>query len=160
MELKKKIKMIAVSVFAIGFITLFIISGFSFREKRRWIMEQLGVALSNKDIELLDELIDSNCEMNTVDGKFRYYFYQRGVIADIWSECENYTVSSYQYFLIDPEIDFWTENHIQNTFRMTIIDEDGREYELGAILTINKMGSFDAKIVKMNAKLTASLYEE
>ncbi len=154
MELKK-IKIIAVSFFAIGFITLFIISGFSFREKRRWIMEQLGVALSNEDIELLDELMDSNCEMNTEDGKLRSYSYQRGVIAGIWSE-ENYTVSSYQYFLIGSEIYFWTENHIQNTFIMTIIDEDGREYELSVILDIEKMGLFDAKIVKLHA----SVYEK
>lgn len=68
--------------------------------------------------------------------------------------------NSLETFLTDPEIYFWTGNLIQNTFRMTIIDEDGREYELGAILGIEKMGLFDAKIVKMNAKLTESLYEE
>lgn len=151
MELKKVIKFI-VSFLVTSFILLFIISGFSFREKRGWIMEQLGAALSNKDIELLDELIASNCEMNTEDGKLRLYSYQRGVIDGIWSE-KTYTVSSYQYFLTDPEIFFWTKDHIQNTFRMTIIDEDGREYELSVILNIKKIGLFDAEIVKITALL-------
>ena len=136
MELKKSV--IIISLLVISLIVLFIISGFSFREKRGWIMEQLGSALSNEDIELLDELIASNCEMNTEDGKIRLYSYQRGVIAGIWSE-KTYTVSSYQYFLTDSEICFWTKDHIQNTFRMTIIDEDGREYELSVILGIKKL---------------------
>ncbi len=148
----KKVMIVIVSFFVVSFISLFIISGFSFREKREWIMEQLGAALSNKDIELLDELIASNCEMNTEDGKLRLYSYQRGVIAGIWSE-KTYTVSSYQYFLTDSEICFWTKDHILNTFRMTIIDEDGREYELSVILGIKKVGLFDAKIVKMSALL-------
>lgn len=150
MELKKVV--IIISFLVISFIALFIIRGFSFREKREWIMEQLGAALSNEDIELLDELMASNCEVNTEDGKLRLYSYQRGVIAGIWSE-KTYTVSSYQYFLTNPEICFWTKDHIQNTFRMTIIDEDGREYELCAILGIKKVGLFDAEIVKISALL-------
>lgn len=152
MELKKVIIGI-VSFFIISFIVLFIISGFSFREKRRWIMEQLGAALSNEDMELLDELIDSNCVMKTEDGELRSYSYQRGVIAGIWSE-KTYIVSSYRYFLTDPEICFWTKDHIQSTFRMTIVDADGREYELCAILGIKKTGFFDAKIVSTSASLS------
>ena len=118
MELKKskKIAKIVIFVLALGIIMLMVISGICFRIKWKWIAEQFGVAISTRDIDLLDELIDPNCEMYTTDNKNRVYsHYQRGVIENLWSE-ETYTVTSYDPHLrrelLDPKIFFWLKNEV------------------------------------------------
>ena len=142
MEKIKKIAKIVIFVLVLGIIMLLVISGICFRMKWEWIAEQFGVAISTRDIGLLDELIDPNCEMYTTDNKNRVYsHYQRGVIENLWSE-ENYSVISYKLHLSrglwNPEIFFWLTNKVWFMVEMTVVDMDGKEYDLSFYLTIKK----------------------
>ena len=160
MELKKNKRLIKIiiSALALGIIALLFISGICFRVKWEWIAEQFVVAVSTRDINLLDELIDPDCEMYTTDNKNRVYsHYQRGVIENLWSE-ETYTVTSYNPHLcrdriLDPIIFFWLTNEVCFMVEMTVADMDGKEYDLSFFLIINKIGLFDARIVSSRAHL-------
>ena len=159
LELKKirKIIKIVFSVLVLGIIVLLVISGICFRVKWEWIAEQFVVAVSTRDIGLLDELMDPNCEMYTTDNKNRVYsHYQRGVIENLWCE-ETYNVTSYESYLrreiLDPEIFCWLKNEVVFWVEMKIVDKDGKEYDLSVWFLIEKLGLFDAKIVETWAQL-------
>ncbi len=147
MEFRKKIRISIIVIILVCIFILYIINGFYFRSKREQIMDQLGVAICNKDIDLLDSLVSSDCTVGTIDGKTRnYYSYQRFIIERFWNT-ESYSVTAYHYYLLDPERFFWNRTYVQNTAHMIITDSNGKEYDLALVVNIDRTSLSDAKIV-------------
>ncbi|MGN0326228.1 MAG: hypothetical protein ACI4DW_07940 [Lachnospiraceae bacterium] len=149
---KKKLYICFIIILTVLIVILYIINGFYFRSKREQIMNQLGVAICNKDIDLLDSLVSPDCTVGTIDGKLRNYSYQRSIIESSWNT-ESYSVTGYHYYLLDPEEFFWNRTFVQNTAHMIITDSNGKEYVLALVVNIDRTSLSDAKITHWSGLL-------
>lgn len=141
-RIKKRYIIIGISIFAL-LIILNIIIGFYWRAKCDQTMELFGTALINRDLDLLDTLIDRECDMGPAEGlvRQRQYHYQRGVIAEIW-ETKEYTINLYHYEYIGSPYAFWSirlGSSILVACEFRIIDISGKEYRLLVTMIINRM---------------------
>ncbi len=153
MELKKKIRIFIIAIIVICIFILYIINGFYFRSKQEQIMEQFGEAICNKDIDLLDSLVSSDCTVRTIDGKRRnYYSYQRFIIERSWNT-ERYSITGYYYNLLGEESEFWNSTGAMNTAHMRITDSNGKEYVLSLVVNIDRTSLSDAKITYWSGSL-------
>ncbi|MDE6530724.1 MAG: hypothetical protein K2K96_08110 [Lachnospiraceae bacterium] len=107
----------------------------------------------NRDIDLLDALMDQECEMFTTEGKVRQYQYQRDVIAEIWGTKE-YTVTLYHYDYIESPYVFWNlrlGSSILGVCELRIVDAGGKEYQL--VVTVSIRRNEDGRILHSTAYL-------
>ena len=151
-RIAKRYIIIGLSIFILLSI-LYILNGFYWRAKCDQTMELFGTALINRDLDLLDTLIDRECEMDPVEGKGRQYHYQRGVIAEIW-ETKEYTITLYQFKYFEKPYDFWNffqEFQIGGLCEFRIVDAGGEEYWLLITMIIDR--NEDGKIIRTTAYL-------
>ena len=151
-RIKKRYIITGISIFILLSI-LYILNGFYWRAKCDQTMELFGTALINRDLDLLDTLIDRECDMDPVEGKERQYHYQRGVIAEIWAS-KDYIVTLYHYDYIGNPYAFWNirlGSRILGVCELKIIDADGKEYQLCATLIISR--NKDGRIIHSRASL-------
>lgn len=152
MEFRKKIRICIMVIIVICIFILYIINGFYFRSKQEQIMNQLGVAICNKDIDLLDSLVSSDCTVRTIDGKFRNYSYQRSIIERSWNT-EICNITGYYYLPFSRESEYWNRTSVMNTAHMRITDPNGKEYVLSLVVTIRRTSLTDAKIIHCSGSL-------
>ncbi len=153
MVLKKKIRIFIIAIILICIFILYIINGFYFRSKQEQIMEQFGEAICNKDIDLLDSLVSSDCTVRTIDGKMRnYYSYQRFIIERSWNT-ESYSITGYYYLPFSRESEFWNSMSAMNVAYMIITDPNGKEYELSLVVTIHRTSLSNVKITRWSGSL-------
>ena len=151
-RIAKRYIIIGLSIFVLLSI-LYILNGFYWRAKCDQTMELFGTALINRDLDLLDTLIDRECDMSTTEGKGRQYHYQRGIIAEIW-ETKEYTITFYHYDYIASPYEFWKirmDPWILGVCKLKIIDTDGTEYQLCVTLILSR--NKDGRIIHSNASL-------
>ena len=151
-RIKKQYVLIGISIFILLSI-LYILNGFYWRAKCNQTMELFGTAMINRDLDLLDTLIDQECEMCPTEGKDRQYQYQRNVIAKIW-ETKEYTITLYHYKYIEKPHDFWSifeGTQIGGICELRIVDAGGVEYWLLITMIINRHD--DGKIIRTTAFL-------
>lgn len=152
-RIKKKHIIMGTGIFILLSI-LHLLNGFYWRAKCNQTIELFGTAIINRDIDLLDTLVDWDCDMGTTEGKERRYHYQRGVIAEIW-ETKEYTITLYHYKFFGTPYDFWHNlRGSSGVCEFKINDINGAEYWLLIIWGIDR--DKDGKIVR----ITASLEEE
>ena len=151
-RITKRYIFIGISIFILLAI-LYILNGFYWRAKCDQTMELFGTALINRDLDLLDVLIDRDCDMISTEDKDRKYYYQRGVIAEIW-ETEEYIVTLFHYEYIEKPFDFWNifrGSKIVGVCELRILDTDGDAYRLCVIMTISR--SKGGRIIRTTAYL-------
>ncbi len=151
-RIKKKYTLIGISILILLSI-LYILNGFYWRAKCNQTMELFGSAMINRDIDLLDALMDQECEMFTTEGKVRQYQYQRDVIAEIWGTKE-YTVTLYHYDYIESPYVFWNlrlGSSILGVCELRIVDAGGKEYQL--VVTVSIRRNEDGRILHSTAYL-------
>lgn len=151
-RIKKRYIITGINIFILLSI-LYILSGFYWRAKCDQTMELFGTALINRDLDLLDTLIDRECEMDPVEGKGRQYHYQRGVIAEIW-DSKDYIVTLYNYDYIENPYVFWNirlGSTILGVCELRIVDVDGKEYRLCITMIISR--NRDGRIIHSRASL-------
>ncbi len=153
MEFRKKIRISIIVIILICIFILYIINGFYFRSKWEQIMEQFGEAICNRDINLLDSLVSSDCTVGTIDGKTRnYYSYQKFIIERFWNT-ESYSITGYHYNHVTPERFFWNRTYVRNIAHMIITDSNGKEYDLALVVNIDRTSLSDVKIVHWSGLL-------
>ena len=114
-------------------------------------MELLYSALSERDIELLDELFDPECAV-IADEVERKYSDQREYIEDILNTI-NFDVLSYEYFSLDASTNRFF-NYSLYFFEMRITDADGTRYTLRTTPCVCRKGLFDFKIIRIKYFIT------
>lgn len=151
MSKKKYVKYIIICVMIIVFfIGLSIINKYYWRVKCEQTMELFGTALINKDIELMDELLAQDCSMFTTEGRERKYYYQRGVIEEIWKTTD-FEFTSYNFAPLG-----WSSKSLSALYsiEMRVLDANKDEYSVIITVTISRENIFDAVITHTNCGYT------
>lgn len=139
---------------AVAFVIFFLLRGFDFLLDCHRIIEKLATALNDQDIEIMDQIFDSECEVWALDGKRRRYSIQRGYILENW-ETAGYEITSYDYDMFGwgtlGLIEHWISSTASYIVIMQLVDDQGNNYELDIIMDINKRPFSTPKITSANA---------
>lgn len=133
---------IIISFFFMVFAIIYTINGFYWRIKCNQTMELLGLAIINRDLEMIDQLFDVDCLLISENGSEIKYNYQRSVIED-FLEKTSFTVVSYNYEILN-----WgsLSQSAQYNLEFIIDDANGHESILSASLMLDRKSCFDCKI--------------
>lgn len=139
---------------AIALAIFFLLRGFDFLLDCHRIIDQLATALNDQNIEIMDQIFDSGCEVWALDGKRRRYSSQRGYILENW-ETVDYEITSYDYDMFGwgtlGLIEHWISSTASYIITMQLVDDQGNNYELHIIMHINKRPFSTPKIISANA---------